>query len=136
MKISYREQFVKNIKHLFKTETAAYLRKEKAEELISDYFNELMEELYDESEATAEQFEIEFDRIKLQGIELGFEFVPRSIEVYISNESSGEKTLIDRLVDDGSGFISRKLNKELSEELMNEYLKKSFNETLKLNLVS
>jgi hypothetical protein len=136
VEISYREQFVKNIKDLFKKEAAAYLRKEKAEELISYYFNELMEELYDESEAAAEKFEIDYDRIKLQGIELSFEFVPHAIKVFITSESSGGKTLIDRLEDDGSNFVSSKLNKELSEELMNEYLKQAYSETLNLTLTT
>ena len=136
MKISYREQFIKNVKQLFKTETAAYLRKEKAEELIYDYVNELIEYLYDESEAATEKFDLDYDKIKLRGIELGFEFVPRAIEVYISTEGSGEKNLIDRLEDDGNAFISSKLNKELSEELLDEYLKTAFAETLESSLAS
>lgn len=136
MKISYREQFIKNVKQLFKTETTAYLRKEKAEELICYYLNELMEYLYDESEAATEQFDLDYDKIKLRGIELGFEFVPGAIEVYILTEGPDGKNLIDRLEDDGDAFVSSKLNKELSEELLDEYLKTAFAETLESSLAS
>lgn len=62
--------------------------------------------------------------------------MPGAIEVYISTEGSGEKNLIDRLEDDGNAFISSKLNKELSEELLDEYLKTAFAETLESSLAS
>ncbi len=43
---------------------------------------ELFDDLYDESEAVSESFNLELDKITLHGIELGFTFVPGAIEVY------------------------------------------------------
>ena len=134
--ISYREEFIKDIKELFKTETAAYLRKEEAEELISDFFNDLIEDLYDENEAAAEQLELNYEKIKLNGIELGFEFIPRAIKVYLFNEKSGEKNLIDKLEDDGTVYKSNKFKKALSVKVLDEYLKIAFAETLQSSLSS
>lgn len=92
MKISYREQFIKNVKQLFKTETAAYLRKEKAEELIYDYVNELMEYLYDESEAATEKFDLDYDKIKLRGIELALNLCPVPLRFTSRLKAQAKKT--------------------------------------------
>jgi len=133
IKIVYREEFVKSVSKLFETETQAYRRREKAEELINEYFGDLFDDLYDESEAV-ESLDLDFDKIKLHGTELGFEFVPGAIEVYTNTEDPDSKDLLDRLEDDGSDFVSSKLNRELSDELLDQYLKLAFAETLRSKL--
>jgi hypothetical protein len=69
MNISYQDKLIKSIKEKYSTETEAYRRKEQAENLIFEYFGELIEELYDETEAVDDQFDIEYDKLKLNGIE-------------------------------------------------------------------
>ncbi len=49
--MNYREKFVQKVKKLFEAETAAYKRREKAYEFITEYFCDLLEDLYDETEA-------------------------------------------------------------------------------------
>ncbi len=131
--MTYREEFVKNIKKHFEIETEAYRRKEKAEELINDYFGEIFDNLYDESEAV-ECFDLDFDKIKLHGTELSFEFVPGAIEVYTTTGSPETKNLLDRLEENNSAYISKKLNRELSDELLDKYLELTFAETLRSKL--
>ncbi len=136
MKITYREEFTQSIRKLFKTETETYRRKGKAEELINDYFGELFDDLYDESEAVSESFNLELDKITLHGIELGFTLVPGAIEVYTVTGGSEVKNILDRLEDDGSAFISNRLNEELSDELLDKYFELAFAEILRTKLSS
>jgi len=133
IKIAYREEFVQSIRKLFETETEAYRRREKAEELINEYFGDLFDDLYDESDAV-ESLDLDFDKIKLHGTELGFEFVPGAIEVYSSTGKPEAKNLLDRLEDDGSAYVSSKLNRELSAELLDKYLELAFAKNLRLKL--
>lgn len=133
IKIAYREEFVQSIRKLFETETEAYRRRQKAEELINEYFGDLFDDLYDEGEAV-ETLDLDFDKIKLYGTEFGFEFVPGAIEVYTITENSEAKKLLDRLEDDGSAFVSSKQNRELSAELLDKYLELAFAETLRTKL--
>jgi len=133
IKIVYREEFVQSIRKLFKTETDAYRRREKAEELINEYFGDLFDDLYDEGEAV-ESLDLDFDKIKLYGTEFGFEFVPGAIEVYSSTGKPEAKNLLDRLEDDGSAYVSSKLNRELSAELLDKYLELAFAKNLRLKL--
>jgi hypothetical protein len=126
IKISYREKFIKSIKEQFAGETEAYRRKEKAESLLFEYFGELVEELFDETEASDERLEIEYDSIKLNGTELGFDFVNGAIEVYTTVEGSEEKKIIDRLEDNGTAYISKQHNAELSDDLLDVYLKQLY----------
>jgi predicted fused transcriptional regulator/phosphomethylpyrimidine kinase len=74
MNISYQNKLIKSIKEKYSTETEAYRRKEQAENLIFEYFGELIEELYDETEAVDDQFDIDYDKLKLNGIELDLDF--------------------------------------------------------------
>jgi hypothetical protein len=67
--ISYRDKFIKSVKEKYSTETEAYRRKEKAVNLIYEYFGDLLDDLYDETEAADEKLEIEYDKLKLNGIE-------------------------------------------------------------------
>jgi len=133
IKIAYREEFVQSIRKLFKTETEAYRRRQKAEELINEYFGDLFDDLYDEGEAV-ENLDLDFDKIKLYDTEFGFEFVPGAIEVYTIRGNSEAKKLLDRLEDDGSAFVSSKQNRELSAELLDKYLELAFAETLSSKL--
>ena len=126
IKISYREKFIKSIKEQFAAETEVYRRKEKAESLLFEYFGELVEELFDETEAADEKLEIEYDKIKLNGTELGFDFVNGTIEVYTTVEDSEEKKIIDRLEDNGTAYISKQHKVELSEDLLDVYLKQLY----------
>ncbi len=72
--ISYRDKFIKSIKEKYSKETEAYRRKEQAKNLIYEYFGELLDELYDETEAADDQFDIDYDKLKLNGIELDLDF--------------------------------------------------------------
>jgi hypothetical protein len=65
---------IKSIKEKYSKETEAYRRKEQAENLIFEYFGELIEELYDETEAVDDQFDIDYNKLKLNGIELDLDF--------------------------------------------------------------
>lgn len=93
----------------------------------------MFDDLYDESEAV-ESLDLDFDKVKLHGTELGFEFVPGAIEVYTTTGSPESKNLLDRLEEDGTAYISSKLNRELSDELLDKYLELAFAETLRSKL--
>jgi|GEM_PF-1577793 len=124
IKISYRDKFIKSVKEKYSTETEAYRRREKAENLIYEYFGDLLEDLYDETEAADEKLEIEYDKIKLNGIELGFDYEKGVIKVFTLKEGSTDKEVIDQLDDNGEGFFSINHDAELSDDLLDIYLKK------------
>jgi len=129
IKISYRDKFIKKMKDHFSTETEAYRRKEKAETLIYEYFGDLLDDLYDETEASDEKFEIEYDKLKLNGIELGFDFKKDTIDVYTLKVGSTNKQVIDRLDDNGNEFYSKKHSTELNYDLLDIYLKQLYEES-------
>jgi hypothetical protein len=130
IKISYRDNFVQSIKEQFTAETAAYRRKEKAENLIYEYFGDLLEELYDETEASNEKLNIEYENIKLNGIELKLTFINNSVEISKTTTDNGEKIIIDLLEDNGTVYFSKEHQKELNEELLDKYLQMAFEESL------
>lgn len=130
IKISYRDKFIKNMKDKYAQETAAYCRKEKAENLIYDYFGELLDELFDETEASDDEFDIEYDKLKLNGTELGFDFEKGKINVYWLRDGSSDKQIIDQLVDKKDRFISMKHHAELSDDLLDIYLQQLYEENI------
>lgn len=129
IKISYRDKFIKSMKEKYSIETGAYRRKEKAENLIYEYFGDLLDDLYDETEASDENFEIEYDKLKLNGIELGFDFEKDAIKVYMLKVGSTDKQVIDRLDDNGNEFYSKKHGTELNYDLLDIYLKQLHEES-------
>jgi len=121
--ISYRDKLIRSIKEKYAAQTGAYRRRERAENLIYDYFGELMDELYEESEAADDQFVIDYDKIRLNGFELGLDFNEGAINVYLLQAGSTDKQVIDRLEDNGTEFYSNKHHAGLGEDLLDIYLK-------------
>jgi hypothetical protein len=128
--MSYREEFTGKIKSTLEAETAAYKRREKAYEFVTEYFGDLLEDLYDETEAAEEQLDIDYERIRFKDRELQVEFGKGTINIYTKDINSGEKQTIDLLEDNGRNYISKKHNSQLSEEILDQYLKEAFAETL------
>ncbi len=128
--MSYREEFIGKVKKIFEVETAAYKRKEKAYDFITEYFCDLLEELFDETEAVEEELDIDFEKLRLRDRALQIEFGKRSIEVYTTGGKSGEKMTIDRLEDDGETYVSKKSGRPLGEEILDQYLEDVFAETI------
>jgi hypothetical protein len=128
--MSYREEFTGKIKSTLEAETAAYKRREKAYEFVTEYFGDLLEDLYDETEAAEEQLDIDYERIRFKDRELQVEFGKGTINIYTKDVNSGEKQTIDLLEDNGRNYISKKHNSQLSEEIMDQYLKEAFAETV------
>ncbi len=124
--MSYREKFIGKVRKIFEAETAAYRRKEKAYEFITEYFGDLLEELFDETEAVEEELEIDFEKLRLRDRGLQIEFGKRSIEIYTTVGKNGEKQTIDRLEDDGETFVSKKFGRPLGEEILDKYLEDTF----------
>jgi hypothetical protein len=128
--MNYREEFTGKIKSTLEAETAAYKRREKAYEFVTEYFGDLLEDLYDETEAAEEQLDIDYERIRFKDRELQVEFGKGTISIYTKDVNSGEKQTIDLLEDNGRNYISKKHNNQLSEEIMDQYLKEAFAETV------
>jgi len=128
--MSYREEFTGKIKNTLEAETAAYKRREKAYEFVTEYFGDLLEDLYDETEAAEEQLDIDYERIRFKDRELQVEFGKGTINIYTKDINSGEKQTIDLLEDNGRNYISKKHNSQLSEEILDQYLKEAFAETV------
>jgi hypothetical protein len=128
--MNYREEFTGKIKSTLEAETAAYKRREKAYEFVTEYFGDLLEDLYDETEAAEEQLDIDYERIRFKDRELQVEFGKGTINIYTKDVNSGEKQTIDLLEDNGRNYISKKHNNQLSEEIMDQYLKEAFAETV------
>jgi hypothetical protein len=128
--MSYREEFTGKIKSTLEAETAAYKRREKAYEFVTEYFGDLLEDLYDETEAAEEQLDIDYERIRFKDRELQVEFGKGTINIYTKDINSGEKQTIDLLEDNGRNYISKKHNSQLCEEILDQYLKEAFAETV------
>lgn len=128
--MTYREEFIGKLKKIFEAETAAYRRKEKAYEFITEYFGDLLDELFDETEAAEDELEIDFEKLRFKDRELQIEFGKRSIEIYTTDGKSSEKKTIDMLEDDGNTYISKKFGKPLGEEILDQYLEDTFAETV------
>jgi hypothetical protein len=128
--MSYREEFTGKIKSTLEAETAAYKRREKAYEFVTEYFGDLLEDLYDETEAAEEQLDIDYERIRFKDRELQVEFGKGTINIYTKDINSGEKQTIDLLEDNGRNYISKKHNSQLNEEILDQYLKEAFAETV------
>jgi hypothetical protein len=128
--MNYREEFTGKIKRTLEAETAAYKRREKAYEFVTEYFGDLLEDLYDETEAAEEQLDIDYERIRFKDRELQVEFGKGTINIYTKDVNSGEKQTIDLLEDNGRNYISKKHNSQLSEEILDQYLKEAFAETV------
>jgi hypothetical protein len=128
--MSYREEFVKKVGKIFEAETAAYRRKEKAYEFITEYFGDLLDDLFDETEAVEEELEIEYEKLRLKGRELKVKFGKGFIEIYTTDGKSGEKKTVDILEDDGNNFMSKKFGIPLGEEILDQYLEAAFAETI------
>jgi hypothetical protein len=128
--MNYREEFTGKIKSTLEAETAAYKRREKAYEFVTEYFGDLLEDLYDETEAAEEQLDIDYERIRFKDRELQVEFGKGTINIYTKDINSGEKQTIDLLEDNGRNYISKKHNSQLSEEILDQYLKEAFAETV------
>ncbi len=128
--MNYREEFTGKIKKIFETETAAYRRREKAYDFITEYFSDLLDDLYDETEAAEEQLDIDFEKLKFKNRELQVEFGKRTIEICTTDINTGEKKTIDLLEDDGTIYSSKKYNSPLDEEILDQYLKEAFADTL------
>jgi len=128
--MSYREEFVKKVSKIFEAETAAYRRKEKAYELITEYFGDLLDDLFDETEAAEEELEIEYEKLRLKGRVLKIELGKGFIEIYTTDGRNGEKKTVDLLEDDGNTYMSKKFGKPLGEEILDQYLEASFAETI------
>jgi hypothetical protein len=129
--ISYREKLIKSIKEKYLAEAGAYRRRERAENLIYDYFGELLDALYEEAEAADDQFDIDYDKLRINGIELGLNFENEAINVYLLKTGANDKQIIDQLEDNGSEFFSKKHNAELSDDLLDSYLQKFYEESIK-----
>ncbi len=124
--MSYRDEFIEKVRKIFEAETAAYRRKEKAYDFITEYFCDLLDELFDETEAAEEELEIDFEKLRLRDRQLQIEFGKRSIEIYATGGKSEEKKTIDQLEDDGNTYISKKFGRPLSEEILDQYLEDTF----------
>ena len=129
--MSYKDVFFKEVRQLFEKETAAYRRREKAESFMIEFFGDLMEELYDESESSSDRFEVEYERVRLFNRELLLKLNSTSIEVCVKDVRTNEQVLLDRIEDNGSTYWSRKHDCELNEELLECYLKEAFAGALK-----
>ncbi len=124
--MSYRDEFIGKVRKIFEAETAAYRRKEKAYEFITEYFGDLLDELFDETEAVEEELEIDFERLRFKNRGLQIEFGKRSVEIYTTDGKSGEKQIIDVLEDDGNTYVSKKFGRPLGEEILDKYLEDTF----------
>jgi hypothetical protein len=82
-----------------------------------------MDELYEEAEAADDQFVIDYDKIRLNGFELGLDFDNGAINVYLLPTGANDKQIIDRLEDNGSEFYSNKHDTGLGDDLLDIYLK-------------
>ncbi len=121
--ISYREEFVDKIKRYYAVTAGEFLRREKADTLITDYLFDLHDDLMVESEASGRRLDFEHDRIMFNDYELKFEFAEKQIKVYRSDHGLGKKEEIDVLIDNGHIYYSAKYDLELCIELMDKYLK-------------
>ncbi len=128
--MTYREEFIEKVKKIFEAETAAYKRKEKAYEFVTGYFGDLLDELFDETEAAEEELEIDYEKLRFRDRQLQIEFGKRSIEIYTTDGKSGERQTIDLLEDDGNTYISKKFGRPLGEEILDQYLEDVFAETI------
>jgi hypothetical protein len=82
-----------------------------------------MDELYEEAEAADDQFVIDYDKIRLNGFELGLDFDNGAINVYLLPTGANDKQIIDRLEDNGNEFYSNKHHAGLGDDLLDIYLK-------------
>lgn len=128
--MTYKAQFIKAVTNHFAEETASYLRREEVRNVIYEYFDVLTEELYEVEEASNEKLYIDYEKIILNGTELGFDFKDRIIEVYSRTKETEEKKVVDQLVDDGSAYISKKYNTKLDEKLLDRYIQVNFSKSL------
>ncbi|MDY6827303.1 MAG: hypothetical protein SVV67_09075 [Bacillota bacterium] len=128
--MTYRDKFISKIRKSLEAETVAYRRMEKAEDFLNDYFGELTDDLFEESMADPEQFEIDYYLVRYHDIELSIEFSSDTVDVFLKNEPEGEKNIFDRLTVDGYSYKSQKYGLELSAELMDQYLKTAFEKIL------
>jgi len=128
--MGYREEFTEKVRKIFETETAAYRRKQKAYDFITEYFGDLLDDLYDETEAVEDELEIDFEKLRLGDKELQVEVKKRSMEIYTINRKSGDKQTIDWLEDDGNTYVSKKYGKALGDEILDQYLEDAFAKAL------
>jgi len=82
-----------------------------------------MDELYEEAEAADDQFVIDYDKLKLNGVELGLDFENGAINVYLLKPGAIDKQIIDQLEDNGNEFYSNKHHAGLGDDLLDIYLK-------------
>lgn len=82
-----------------------------------------MDELYEEAETADDQFVIDYDKLKLNGVELGLDFENEAINVYLLPTGATEKQIIDQLEDNGNEFYSNKHHAGLGEDLLDLYLR-------------
>ncbi len=129
--MTYKMQFINAVKRLFAEETAAHLRREEVRNLVYEYVDILTEELYEVEEASNEKLYIEYEKITLNGTELGFDFKDRLIEVYTRKSKTEKIKTIDQLIDDGSTFISKNFGLKFDEALFDRYLQMVFADLLK-----
>ena len=128
--MTYREEFIGKLKKIFEAETAAFRRKEKAYEFITEYFGDLLDELFDETEAAEDELEIDFEKLRFKDRELQIEFGKRSIEIYATEGKNGDKKTIDILEDDGNTYISKKFGRPLEEDILDKYLADTFSDII------
>jgi len=82
-----------------------------------------MDELYEEAEAADDQFVIDYDKLKLNGVELGLDFQNGAINVYLLPTGATDQQVIDQLKDNGTEFYSNKHDTGLGDDLLDIYLK-------------
>ncbi len=128
--MGYREEFTEKVRKIFETETAAYRRKQKAYDFITEYFGDLFDDLYDETEAVEDKLEIDYEKLRFGDKELQIEVGKRSIEIYTIDQKSEDRLTIDWLEDDGNTYVSKKYGKALGDEILDQYLEDAFAKAL------
>ncbi|MCI2256515.1 hypothetical protein L2D08_19435 [Domibacillus sp. PGB-M46] len=130
--MSYKKTFIEFSKKAFKSELEEKLSKESAYTLISNYFNEISASLKGEEEVAGKALKIKIEErswsIQLNELsELSIRFYKDEISVKVK---PGSQWCEEILKYEQGRFYSHSKNMELSEELLDTYLRGAFESTI------
>ncbi|WNS78473.1 hypothetical protein RRU94_00415 [Domibacillus sp. DTU_2020_1001157_1_SI_ALB_TIR_016] len=130
--MSYKKTFIDLSKKAFKNELEEKFSKENAYNLISNYFNDISASLKDEKEVTGKTLKIKIEE-KCWSIQLN-QLSELSIRFYkdeiIAKVKPGFQWREEILKYEQGRFYDYSKDMELSEELLDIYLKEAFESTI------
>lgn len=130
--MSYKKTFIDLSKKAFKNELEEKFSKESAYNLISNYFNDISASLKDEAEVAGKTLKIKIEEkcwsIQLNQLsELSIRFYKDKITVKVK---PGFQWREETLKYEQGRFYDRSKDMDLSEELLDIYLKEAFESTI------